>query len=105
MLICCTCHFQSSSLLFVFFFFFSPAISNSFQYLASALTQGGEGGYLLSLTCSVELQEGRDTKRKPNRVCALVGVPENLNLSGLDLGSARNPGPALDSSPADHPGA
>ena len=29
----------------------------------------------------------------------LCGVPENLNLSGLDLGSARNPGPALDSSP------
>ena len=29
----------------------------------------------------------------------LCGVPENLNLSGLDLGSAHNPGPALDSSP------
>ena len=27
----------------------------------------------------------------------LCGVPENLNLSGSDLGSARNPGPALDS--------
>ena len=28
----------------------------------------------------------------------LCGVPENLNLSGLDLESARNPGPASDSS-------
>ena len=28
----------------------------------------------------------------------LCGVPENLNLSGLDLGSARNPGPTSDSS-------
>ena len=35
----------------------------------------------------------------------LCGVPENLNLSGLDLGSARNPGPALDSSLAEQPGA
>ena len=30
----------------------------------------------------------------------LCGVPENLNLSRLDLGSTRNPGPTLDSSPA-----
>ena len=28
----------------------------------------------------------------------LCGVPENLNLSGFDLGSALNPGPASDSS-------
>ena len=35
----------------------------------------------------------------------LCGVSENLNLSALDLGSARNPGPALDSSPVDQPGA
>ena len=28
----------------------------------------------------------------------LSGVPEYLNLSGLDLGSAYNPGPASDSS-------
>ena len=25
----------------------------------------------------------------------IYGVPENLNLSSIDLGSARNPGPAL----------
>ena len=35
----------------------------------------------------------------------LCGVPENLNLSGLDLGSAHNTGPTLDSSPAEQPGA
>ena len=34
----------------------------------------------------------------------LCGVPENLNLSALDLGSARNPGTALDSFPAEQPG-
>ena len=28
----------------------------------------------------------------------LCGVPENLNLSSLDLGSAYNPGPASDCS-------
>ena len=32
----------------------------------------------------------------------LCGVPKTLNL-GSDLGSARNPGPALDSSPAKQP--
>ena len=30
---------------------------------------------------------------------------ENLNLSGLDLGSAHKPGPTLDGSPAEQPGA
>ena len=34
----------------------------------------------------------------------LWGVPENLNLSGVDLGRARKPGPALDSSHAEQPG-
>ena len=33
----------------------------------------------------------------------LCGVPEHLNLSGLDLASARNPGPASDSSTAEQP--
>ena len=31
-------------------------------------------------------------------ILRLCGVPEYLNLSGLDLGSAYNPGPASDSS-------
>ena len=49
-------------------------------------------------TWSPELLEpGKGTKPRPNRLC-LCGLPENLNLSSLDLGSAHNPGPALDSS-------
>ena len=47
--------------------------------------------------------EGHKTQAQPS-LC-LCGVPEDLNLSGLDLGSARNPGPALDSAPAEQPGA
>ena len=47
--------------------------------------------------------EGHKTQAQPS-MC-LCGVPENLNLSSLDLGSACNPGPALDSSPAEQPGA
>ena len=44
-------------------------------------------------------------KTQPQPSLCLCGVPENLNLSGLDLGSARNPEPTLDSSPAEQPGA
>ena len=67
--------------------------------------------------CNLERQHNRERKKKkkeptdytPSRdfqpnLC-LCGVPETLNLSSLDLGSARNPGPTLDSSPAEQPGA
>ena len=47
--------------------------------------------------------EGHKTQAQQS-VC-LCGVPKNLNLISLDLGSARNPGPDLDSSPAEQPGA
>ena len=47
--------------------------------------------------------EGHKTQAQPS--LRLWGVPENRNLSGLDLGSARNPGPALDSPQAEQPGA
>ena len=47
--------------------------------------------------------EGHKTQAQPS-LC-LCGVPEDLNLSGLDLGSARNTGPASDSAPAEQPGA
>ena len=47
--------------------------------------------------------EGHKMQAQPSLY--LCGVPENLNLSSLDLGSAHNPGPALDSSPAEQPGA
>jgi len=40
--------------------------------------------------------EGHKMQAQPSlRLC---GVPENLNLSSLDLGSTHNPGPASDSS-------
>ena len=59
-LICCTCHFQSSSLLFILASF----VCKSLQCLISALTQGGEGGHLFRLTCSGVLWRGRDTANK-----------------------------------------
>ena len=36
-------------------------------------------------------------------ILCLCGIPENLNLSSLDLGSARKAGPALDSTPTEQP--
>ena len=59
-LICCTCHFQSSSLcLFQFF-----SVCWSLQCLISALTRGGEGGHLFRFTFSVVLWGGRNTANK-----------------------------------------
>ena len=55
-LICCTCHFQSGSL-FIWLLL-------SLQCLISTLTQGGEGGLLFRLTCSVVLWGGRNTENK-----------------------------------------
>ena len=43
--------------------------------------------------------ERAQTQAQPS-LC-LCGVPENLNLSSLDLGNAQNPGAILDSSPAE----
>jgi len=43
-------------------------------------------------------------KTQAQKSLCLCGVPENLNLNGLDLGSACNPGMALDSFPAEQPG-
>ena len=59
-LICCTCHFQSSSLLFIL----ASSVCKSLQGLILPLTQGGEGGHLFRLTCSVVLWGGRDTANK-----------------------------------------
>ena len=61
-----------------------------------------EGGDKSQRPCSPNtwspelLGPGKGTKHRPNQVCASVEYP---NLSGLDLGSAYNPGPASDSSP------
>ena len=57
-LICCTCHFQSSLL------FILASVRRSPQCLISALTQEGEGGPLFRLTCSVVLRGGRNTANK-----------------------------------------
>ena len=59
-LICCTCHFQSGSLLFIL----ASSVCKSLQYLTSTLTQGSEGGHLFRLTCSVVLWGGRNTANR-----------------------------------------
>ena len=59
-LICCTCHFQSSSL----FFILASSVCKSLQCLISGLTQGGQSGHLFRLTCSVVLWGGRNTANK-----------------------------------------
>ena len=56
-LICYTCHFQSGSL----FFILASLVCKSHQCLISTLTQGGKGGHLFMLNCSVVLWGGRDT--------------------------------------------
>ena len=61
-LICYTCYFQSGFLFFVFFL--APSDCKSLQCLISTLTQGGKGGHLFRLTCSVVLWGGRNTVNK-----------------------------------------
>ena len=51
------------------------------------------------VTWAARTWDEHKTQAQPS-LC-LCGVPKNLNLSGLGLGSARNPGLALDSSPAE----
>ena len=63
-LICCTCQFQSSSLFFVYL---ATSVCKSLQCLISALTQGGKGGHLFRLTCSVLLGGGRNPANKYHR--------------------------------------
>ena len=55
------------------------------------------------VTCSAGTWEGHKTHTQLS-LC-LCGVPKNLNLSSSDLGSACKPEPALDSLPAEQPGA
>ena len=49
------------------------------------------------VTWAARTWEGHKTQAQPS--LSLCGLPENLNLSGLDLESACNPRPATDSSP------
>ena len=46
------------------FFFLAPSDCKSLQCLISTLTQGGKGGHLFRLTCSVVLWGGRNTVNK-----------------------------------------
>ena len=70
-LICCTCHFQSGSLLFIL----ASSFCKSLQYLTSALTQGGEGDHLFRLTCSIVLWGGRNPANKCHwRVWGVLAV-------------------------------
>ena len=55
-LICCICHFQSSSLLFILAY----SVCKSLKCLIFPLTQGGEGGHLFSGV----LWGGRDIANK-----------------------------------------
>ena len=45
-------------------FILASSVCKSLQCLISALTQGGEGGHLFRLTCSVVLWKGRNTGNK-----------------------------------------
>ena len=45
-------------------FILAFSVSRCLQCLVSTLTQGGRGGHLFGLTCSVVLWEGRDTANK-----------------------------------------
>ena len=58
-LICCTCHF-----LCFLYFILASSVCWSLHCLVFALTQGGEGGHLFSLTCSVALWGGRNAANK-----------------------------------------
>ena len=60
-LICCTCHFQSGSFLFVYFGFLCLQVSSVSNFCPD---KGGEGGRLFRLTCSVVLWGGTNTANK-----------------------------------------
>ena len=67
-------------------------------------THGPPGTVQSPCTWSPELFGPRmGTKRRPES--APMWRTENLNLRSLDLGNARNAGPALDHMPAEQPGA
>ena len=94
-LTCCTCHFQSSS----HFFILDSSFCKSLQCLISALIQGGKGGHLFRLICSVLLWGGRNTANKYH--CCVWGVlpvyghtgfataHNSMCFTGLDCSGAR----------------
>ena len=60
-LICCTCHFQCSSLFFVYFGFLCLHVSSVSNFCPDTR---GKGGHLFRLTCPVVLWGGRNTANK-----------------------------------------
>ena len=57
-------------------FILASFVCKSLQCLISALTQGGEGGHLFRLTCSVVLWGGRNTANKYHwHVWGVLAVP------------------------------
>ena len=64
---------------FLLLFILTSSVCKSLQCLISALTQEGDGGHLLRLTCSVVLWGGRDTANKYHwhvwGVLAVCGPP------------------------------
>ena len=66
-LICCTCEqsaIKTSRAVASSLFILASSVGKSLQCLISALTQGGQGGHLFRLTCSVVLSVGRNTANK-----------------------------------------
>ena len=58
-------------------FMLASSVSKSLQCLISTLTQGGEGGLLFRLTCSVMLWRGRNTANKYHwRVWGVLAVSQ-----------------------------
>ena len=56
-------------------FILASSVCKSLQYLTSTLTQGGEGGHLFRLTCSIVLRGGRNTANKYHwRVWGVLAV-------------------------------
>ena len=50
-------------------FILASSVCKSLQYLTSSLTQGGEGGHLFRLTCSVVLWDGGALQTNITGVC------------------------------------
>ena len=76
-LICCTCEqsaIKTSRAVASSLFISASSVGKSLQCLISALTQGGQGGHLFRLTCSVVLWGGKNT----------------ANISLVCMGSARS---------------
>ena len=70
-------------------FILASSVCKSLQCLTSTLTQGGEGGHLFRLTCSVVLWGGRNTANKYHRrVWGVLRVWTTLGLPQIKVACA-----------------